>query len=63
MLNKKVLFICKGNWFRSQMAAAIFNKLTNSNLADSAGTCAGTKEEPEGQTLAQLFGKSTAFLN
>lgn len=52
---KKVLFICKGNWFRSQMAAAIYNKLTNSTDADSAGTYTGAPDEPEGQILANLF--------
>jgi len=53
--NKKVLFICKGNWFRSQMAAAIYNKLTNSNDADSVGTYTGALDEPEGQILSKLF--------
>ena len=52
---KKVLFICKGNWFRSQMAAAIYNKLTNSIDADSVGTYTGAPDEPEGQILADLF--------
>lgn len=53
--NKKVLFICKGNWFRSQMAATIYNKLTNSNNADSVGTYVGALDEPEGQKLFNLF--------
>ncbi len=53
--SKKVLFICKGNWFRSQMAAAIYNKLTDSNYADSVGTYAGAPDEPEGQVLKDLF--------
>jgi protein-tyrosine-phosphatase len=52
---KTVLFICKGNWFRSQMAAAIYNRLTSSRAADSAGTYAGGPDEPEGQVLADLF--------
>ncbi len=51
----KVLFICKGNWFRSQMAAAIYNKLTSSNNADSVGTYTGASDEPEGQILEDLF--------
>jgi 8-oxo-dGTP diphosphatase len=51
----RVLFVCKGNWFRSQMAAAIYNKLTGSEHADSAGTYAGAPDEPEGQLLADLF--------
>ncbi len=54
-MTKKVLFICKGNWFRSQMAAAIYNKLTDSNNADSAGTYTGAPDEPEGQILKDLF--------
>ena len=52
---KKVLFICKGNWFRSQMAAAIYNKLTHSHDADSTGTYTGAPDEPEGQLLLHLF--------
>jgi len=52
---KKVLFICKGNWFRSQMAAAIYNKITNSNCADSVGTYTGAPDEPEGDILANRF--------
>lgn len=54
-MTKKILFICKGNWFRSQMAAAIYNKLTNSNNADSVGTYTGAPDEPEGQILKDLF--------
>lgn len=57
---KKALFICKGNWFRSQMAAAIYNKLTNSHDADSVGTYVGAPDEPEGQILSDLF-KTTDF--
>ena len=49
------LFICKGNWFRSQMAAAIYNRLTASDAAHSVGTYAGAPDEPEGQVLADLF--------
>jgi protein-tyrosine-phosphatase len=52
---RTALFICKGNWFRSQMAAAIYNKLTTSQAAHSVGTYAGAPDEPEGQVLADLF--------
>ncbi len=37
------------------MAAAIYNKLTCSNDADSVGTYVGAPDEPEGQILADLF--------
>lgn len=37
------------------MAAAIYNKLTNSNNADSVGTYVGALDEPEGQKLFNLF--------
>jgi protein-tyrosine-phosphatase len=51
----RALFICKGNWFRSQMAAAIYNNSVGAELAHSAGTYAGAADEPEGQRLADLF--------
>ena len=51
----KVLFICKGNWYRSQMAEEIYNRLTKSQDASSAGTYCGAPDEPEGQKLKDLF--------
>ena len=54
-LAPRALFICKGNWFRSQMAAAIYDDLVGHGAADSAGTYAGAPDEPEGQILADLF--------
>lgn len=52
---KSVLFICKGNWFRSQMAAALYDQLTGVAASDSAGTYAGAPDEPEGQRIGDLF--------
>jgi protein-tyrosine-phosphatase len=57
----KILFICKGNWFRSQMAAGIYNYLTCSHDADSVGTCAGMFNEPEGSELRNLFKTEYVF--
>lgn len=57
----KVLFICKGNYFRSQMAEAIYNHLTNSHDAFSAGTYVGAPDEPEGQRLSDLFKNDPNF--
>jgi protein-tyrosine-phosphatase len=48
----KILFICKGNNCRSQIAEAVYNRLTDSTNADSAGT----RVEGAGDTLAE-FGK------
>lgn len=51
----KILFICKGNMFRSQMAAAIYNHMTNSHDAISAGTYTGSPDEPEGRVLSDIM--------
>ncbi len=45
----KVLFVCRGNVGRSQMGAAIYNKLTTTSNADSAGT----RVDKPGQTLLE----------
>ncbi len=50
-----VLFICKSNQFRSQMAASLFNKLTGTANAMSAGTYVGSSSEPEGAAIETYF--------
>jgi len=39
-----ILFVCKANVGRSQMASAFFNKLSKKNKSTSAGTQVGEKE-------------------
>ena len=39
-MNEKILFVCTGNTCRSPMAMAIYNAITNSENADSAGIAA-----------------------
>jgi protein-tyrosine-phosphatase len=46
----KILFVCKGNNCRSQMAEAIYNRLTNSTDASSAGT----KVDGQNETLGEF---------
>jgi protein-tyrosine-phosphatase len=43
------------------MAAAVYNKLTDSRDAVSAGTYTGASDEPEGQILANLYEGSPYF--
>lgn len=57
----KILFVCKSNQFRSQMAASIYNHLTNTVDADSAGTYVGSIEEPEGAVIEKLFRTADFF--
>lgn len=57
----KILFVCKSNQFRSQMAASIYNHLTNTADADSAGTYVGSIEEPEGVVIEKRFRTSDFF--
>lgn len=59
----RVLFICKANWYRSQMAEAIYNHLTNSHDASSVGARVGEKDEPEGRILSDLFSDKSFFFN
>ncbi len=51
----KVLFICKNNQFRSQMAAAMYSKITGTHNADSAGTYVGSTDAPEGDVIEKYF--------
>lgn len=51
----KVLFICKNNQFRSQMAASIYNQITGTDDADSAGTYVGSVDVPEGDIIEKYF--------
>lgn len=53
----KVLFICRANVGRSQMAAAIFNKISKNHKAISAGTHV---EQREGQNLDEFVVKCMA---
>lgn len=52
----KVLFVCKGNMTRSQMAEALFNHCAGDGLyAESSGIVPGTiPEEPENQKLRDV---------
>ncbi|MDB5204144.1 MAG: hypothetical protein JWP09_172 [Candidatus Taylorbacteria bacterium] len=60
MQNKypKILFVCKGNMYRSQMAEAIAAKIIGKENVKSAGTYTGAADEPEGLVLKDL---STIF--
>lgn len=57
----KVLFICKGNYYRSQIAEAIYNKFTASHNATSVGTCVGEWNSPTGKPLSELYPRDSAF--
>ena len=46
----KILFVCKGNVGRSQMATALFNKMSKIK-ASSAGT---NVKEDEGQKIKEI---------
>jgi protein-tyrosine-phosphatase len=57
----RVLFICKNNQFRSQMAAALYNKMTGTADANSAGTYVGSEEVPEGSIIDGYFSTQDFF--
>lgn len=57
----KTLFICKGNWFRSQIAEALYNHLTDTHDAVSAGTYTGAPDEPEGVQLSEVLTGGNIF--
>lgn len=50
MIKKKILFVCKHNIFRSQVAKSIFNKLNKNKkyVADSAGLIKWDKKDLKG---------------
>ena len=52
MMKKRILFICKHNVFRSQVAESIFNKLNKNKkyTADSAGLIKWDKKNLKGDT-------------
>lgn len=52
----KVLFVCNANVHRSQMAAALYNRLTKTHQADSAGIIVDTPGETLGQRKQRLGG-------
>lgn len=58
---RKILFICKGNWFRSQIAEALYNNLTDTQDAISAGTYTGAPDEPEGVQLSKVLTGGNIF--
>jgi len=53
-----VLFVCNGNITRSQIAKALFNRLST-NHAESAGTRV-QKDNREGQTLGEVVEEAAA---
>lgn len=53
---KKVLFVCKGNTCRSQMAKGFFNTLTSTKSADSAGMQPGDRVNPTAITVMKEVG-------
>lgn len=48
----KVIFICRGNMFRSQIATAIFNSLVNDGSSAEGYGTAAKQEEREGRLLS-----------
>ncbi|MEI6296632.1 MAG: low molecular weight phosphatase family protein [bacterium] len=56
-----MLFVCKGNMFRSVMAEAIYRKITGSRGVISAGTYVGAPDEPEGRILSDLYAEDSKF--
>jgi len=58
----KVLFLCKANVSRSQMAAAIYNQMTNSHDADSAGVNVDVPNETLAERKQRLGASNTLDL-
>lgn len=49
-----ILFICRANVGRSQMAEALFNKLSGKHHSESAGTSVDNNRGKTGQTLEEF---------
>jgi protein-tyrosine-phosphatase len=65
-MSKKVLFICRGNVGRSQMAEVIFNKMMDGkNVSTSAGTKVFNKEgeSRDGRLLKETLGAENVILS
>lgn len=58
----KVMFLCKANVSRSQMAAALYNRLTGTNDADSAGVDVDFPGETLGERKRRLGASHTLEL-
>lgn len=54
----KILFVCKGNMFRSPIAETIASKILGKENVKSAGTYTGAPDEPEGQRLLDINHRS-----
>lgn len=58
----KILFVCKGNMFRSPIAEAIASRIVGKENVSSAGTYTGAPDEPEGLIVGECFPHAPEFL-